>query len=963
MADRDVRESDAEAEDEKQLMPRGGRPLPLNSRRMKAVNLQRLARRLGLPTSASAEETRQIIDGKLSEMGREPRNVQVVIAEPEVGGAECLWLQDETGVFLRAELDSEPDLRDGEEHSNPDEGHGDQEEEEPPATLESLKRALEEAELRQHRLTSQLEDKEEELGHVQAALDQEKSRVASLLGESADATREVSEMKESVKREKEKVREIWRLNCEQLAQYDAECTSKDAEIVVLKAKICELESDRDGPEVEASSTDPPAPRDVPAESISARLTTPLSHASPAATSSGPQPMPHRPSRRGKAPPVDAYTGENAEVRFEDWLPTLERAASWNGWSDDERLMQLAGYLRGRALQEWNLLAVEDKATYEAATRVLRTRLDPGNRVLAAQDFRHAVQGDTECVADYIRRLERLFQIAYGHDNLATETRETFLHSQLQEGLRYDLMKSPAVSGCQMYQDLCVSAKHEEKRVAELKRRQQYQRPGTQPSPQRNRDKPHFQQPAKKLPMQPLPGSRPVRRCYNCNATDHLARDCKQPKSESTGRPPRQGWKKTPDASTKMIKSNTPQPLSDDPLDFLYSSESDESDVLLIRVEDRGSKPRRALVEVQGVPTYGVIDSGADITIMGADLFKKVAAAAHLKKRNFKKPDKVPYTYDQKSFSLDGRIDLDVSFDGLSMCTPIYVKMDAQDPLLLSEGVCRQLGIIAYHPSIELPIRQESKEKSPTKVPTVRVRLVQSVRLPPQRCIMASVQLEEGHSFCGTLLLEPTHRFEESDGNGLQFSSSLVKATEEGAAQVLITNPTGFTQRLDRGIWLGSATEADLVDPGLCEPRGEMPSEPVEPVHVKAVQGSDDQRKRTLARLLEEEGSNLPWQERAKLHSLLLDHHQAFALEDGERGETDLVEMTIDTGDSPPKKQPVRRIPFAVRQEVAHQLRAMQDAGVIRPSSSPWASPIVLVRKKSTVDPWQDTSREPAYTIL
>ena len=374
-------------------------------------------------------------------------------------------------------------------------------------------------------------------------------------------------------------------------------------------------------------------------------------------------------------------------------------------------MQLAGYLRGRALQEWNLLAVEDRATYEAATRVLRTRLDPGNRVLAAQDFRHAIQGDTEPVADYI-------QIAYGHDKLAAETRETFLHSQLQEGLKYDLMKSPAVSGCQTYKDLCVSAKHEEKRVAELKRRQQY-RPGVQPSQQRNRDKPPLSPPVKKPTTQPLPGSRPVRRCYTCNATDHLARDCKQPKSESTVRPPRQGWKGTPGATTKMVKSNPSQQLSSDPLDYLYSSESDEGEVILIRVEDRGSKPRRALVEVQRLPTYGVIDSGADITIMGADLFKKVAATAHLKKSSFKKPDKVPYMYDQKPFSLDGRINLVISFDGLSMCTPIYVKMDAQDPLLLSEGVCRQLGIITYHPSIELPSVQQHKEKPPVKVPTVR----------------------------------------------------------------------------------------------------------------------------------------------------------------------------------------------------------------------------------------------------
>lgn len=47
------------------------------------------------------------------------------------------------------------------------------------------------------------------------------------------------------------------------------------------------------------------------------------------------------------------------------------------------------------------------------------------------------------------------------------------------------------------------------------------------------------------------------------------------------------------------------------------------------------------------------------------------------------------------------------------------------------------------------------------------------------------------------------------------------------------------------------------------------------------------------------------------------------LEEGERGETDLLQMQIDTGDSRPRSQPVRRMPFAARQEVARQLRKME----------------------------------------
>ena len=71
----------------------------------------------------------------------------------------------------------------------------------------------------------------------------------------------------------------------------------------------------------------------------------------------------------------------------------------------------------------------------------------------------------------------------------------------------------------------------------------------------------------------------------------------------------------------------------------------------------------------------------------------------------------------------------------------------------------------------------------------------------------------------------------------------------------------------------------------------------------------------------------------------------FSLVEGERGETDLTSIHISTGDATPKKHPVRRVPFAVRREVARQLAHMQEQGVIQPSSSPWASAIVrFVRK-------------------
>ena len=604
-------------------------------------------------------------------------------------------------------------------------------------------------------------------------------------------------------------------------------------------------------------------------------------------------------------------------------------------------MQLAGHLRGKALQEWNLLAKEQKTTFQSAATALRKRIDPQNRVIAATDFRHAVQAEGEPVADYIRRIERLFQLAYGRDNLSSETRETMLHSQLHGGLRYDVVKGPAVSGAQSYQELCLAARQEEKRAAELKLRQQYTR--SAPPAHVNKKKQTENKQAEKTvgntepPVKKTSQISSSRRCYICDSPDHLAKQCKSRKQESKPQP-QSGQNKPP--GTKSVRCQecgvtAPSADGDNPCEYLYSS--DDGEVALVRLEDRGSKPCLAPVQVQGVPAEGVIDTGADISIIGADLFKWVAAAAHLKKRDFKDPDKVPHSYDQRPFKLHGKIMLDITFLDKTLRTPVYVKMDAPDPLLLSEGVCRQLGIVSYHPSLSTdPAREVS---TVAQMQSVRVRLVQAVRVPPLRSAIVQLAVEGGEGLDGPVLLEPTPQFTGAGCTGLCSSETLVEGVS-GLTQVVLTNPTGFTQHLDGGVLVGSATGAALVEPRIEPVKGEQRT------LVRVVSSEQaDSRKRALATFLEEEATSLSWQQRDLLSRLLFEHHEAFALSDGDRGETGMVKLEIDTGDACPKRQAPRRAPFALRQEIARQLSKMQGLGVIRPSSSDWASPNVLVKKK------------------
>ncbi|GFU60164.1 retrovirus-related Pol polyprotein from transposon 412 [Trichonephila clavipes] len=79
--------------------------------------------------------------------------------------------------------------------------------------------------------------------------------------------------------------------------------------------------------------------------------------------------------------------------------------------------------------------------------------------------------------------------------------------------------------------------------------------------------------------------------------------------------------------------------------------------------------------------------------------------------------------------------------------------------------------------------------------------------------------------------------------------------------------------------------------------------------------------------------------------LFQEFEDVFSRNSSDIGHTTVTQHRIDTADHPPIKQHPRRLPFAKQEEVGTLLREMQENDIIEPSSSPWASPIVLVRKK------------------
>jgi hypothetical protein len=73
----------------------------------------------------------------------------------------------------------------------------------------------------------------------------------------------------------------------------------------------------------------------------------------------------------------------------------------------------------------------------------------------------------------------------------------------------------------------------------------------------------------------------------------------------------------------------------------------------------------------------------------------------------------------------------------------------------------------------------------------------------------------------------------------------------------------------------------------------------------------------------------------------------FALGDSELGCTNLVQHEIHTGDHPPIKQPIRRMPFVYREKVSSMVDDMLKQGVMLPIIYS-CSPVIHAKSITTI---------------
>jgi hypothetical protein len=164
--------------------------------------------------------------------------------------------------------------------------------------------------------------------------------------------------------------------------------------------------------------------------------------------------------------------------------------------------------------------------------------------------------------------------------------------------------------------------------------------------------------------------------------------------------------------------------------------------------------------------------------------------------------------------------------------------------------------------------------------------------------------------------------------------------------VRVINVSHSSAKLASGIIIADLQPVEVVESCLSELPTSLPSEETS-AKVRGVTAQlDEEVPEFIQRMINGVHASLPETTILALQSLLVAYQDVFSRSENDLGITDIVEHNIDTGDARPIRQQLRRFPPAHVEAISEHVDNMLSQGVIA-ACSPWASNIVLVRKKTT----------------
>ena len=339
------------------------------------------------------------------------------------------------------------------------------------------------------------------------------------------------------------------------------------------------------------------------------------------------------------------------------------------------------------------------------------------------------------------------------------------------------------------------------------------------------------------------------------------------------------------------------------------------------------------IKIGSIQSKAILDTGADVSIMSEQFYKNLpkqqrgkicssqlptlkGVAGHCLVRlgSCKLPIKIGKTHVVATFEI--------------------VKGISKNILIGSDILAQTKATLDYNERTlkignEIVLLQRKTDRN-NRCLLLRTKAKQVLKPEAVTCISVTVQGKYKPGDYCVVMLDNAPILSEQPG--LLIPNSLITIGTEESIQLPVINTTFQTCVLPGKITIASAeqiTEQEIDYIGISA--AEIGSENNKP--------ADHKHHFDL--------SHVPLHQRPALEGLLQEFNDLFATRDIDLGCTHNVTLKIDTGDHPPIKQKPYRTPFALRPELERQIEELLKADIIRPSNSPWSSPMMLIPKGTT----------------
>ena len=338
----------------------------------------------------------------------------------------------------------------------------------------------------------------------------------------------------------------------------------------------------------------------------------------------------------------------------------------------------------------------------------------------------------------------------------------------------------------------------------------------------------------------------------------------------------------------------------------------------------------------------LIDTGSDITIASADFAKKYRWTIHSCELKEVK------AANEEVIVITGRAKEYLSVSDRKEVFNIYISPDING-LIVGLDWLRRQGRIEWDftdDKIQLGNGEWLKLHDDVKSRCRRVYAEVDVELPPKQ--QTTVPVRVSHRNRRDLPFVGVTESLKIPNLSKVYSGRSVLPARFSDLHICVANTTDRLQVLKKGTRLGNIEPADIVGPASLEPT--LPATPttVNTVSSKptTVEPTEESMETPTKRVIEDIMKTLPTEltdyQRQQARRLIDRNESIFSKPEYDIGRTPLVEYHIDTGSH---RQPLRRHPFKHLEINDRQVNEMERHGIIEPTASPWASNVVLVRKK------------------